>query len=98
MKSLINTGEFYNKVSLLLQKPYQNLVDNIEKQINKSGKINTAKKITVQTQTLYMQQYDQIKNLQKRIVEFNYQIQNLRQSKSKNEIDLINNIEALRKI
>ena len=54
MKALINADEFYKKVTYLIEKPYQNLIENIEKYINKSTNKSLIRTTTVQTQTLYL--------------------------------------------
>jgi hypothetical protein len=64
MKACINTEHFYKKVSLLLEKPYHNLVGNIERYVKSSQGYNgNAKKTTVQTQTIYLTEMDHIKSL-----------------------------------
>lgn len=53
MKTLINSEEFYKKVSVLIEKPYQNLVENIERYIARS--LNKSfLKVTAHTQTTYL--------------------------------------------
>lgn len=55
MKASINTEHFYKNVSLLLERPYQNLVENIERYVKSSANYKgNVKKTTVQTQTTYL--------------------------------------------
>jgi hypothetical protein len=64
MKASINTEHFYKKVSLLLEKPYQNLVENIERCVKSNANYKgSLKKSTVQTQTTYLTEIEQIKGL-----------------------------------
>lgn len=92
MKALINTDEFYKKVTYLIEKPYQNLIENIEKYINKSTNKSLVKTTTIQTQTLYLSEYNQIKLLEKKLAELHKEMESLRHTKNKNDIDLIGNL------
>jgi hypothetical protein len=61
-------------VTILIEKPYQNLVENIEKHISKSTVNKSVGKKTVQTQTLYLTEFNQIKILEKKVGELSNEL------------------------
>jgi hypothetical protein len=73
-------------------------VENIEKYINKSNQNKGVLKNNVQTQTTYLAEFNQIKNLEKRIVDLSTELDSLKQSKSRNEVDTINTMESLHRL